>query len=325
MEENIPLNLIVRYLSNEASSDEQIQLFDWISLNVENQKRFNEFCEVWNKNYTHPEEFNEQQALHSLNTKIDSLAPIAEKKTNWLKVAAIVGVLALTATTLFVYSIKSVSPEITYVVKSNPPGQKSQLQLSDGSIVYLNAGGSIKIPEQFTDKIREVHLLQGEAFFEVQKDSLRPFIIHTGAVQTKVLGTSFNIKYDDELTTEVAVKSGLVSVGNSQITELLTVNEMLTLSGNQIIREQANMESILAWRNNTLILDNLNLADAAAKIEMWYGVEISFANTDVQGCKIAGKYKNQTLENVLKAIAYATEIEFEIKNKEVKISGKGCH
>lgn len=325
MEENIPLNLIVRYLSNEASSDEQIQLFDWISLNVENQKRFNEFCEVWNKNYTHPEEFNEHQALHSLNNKIDSLAPIAEKKTNWLKVAAIVGILALTATALFVYSIKSVSPEITYVVKTNPPGQKSQLQLSDGSIVYLNAGGSIKIPEQFTDKIREVHLLQGEAFFEVQKDSLRPFIIHTGAVQTKVLGTSFNIKYEDKLTTEVAVKSGLVSVGNSQITELLTVNEMLTLSGNQIIREQANMESILAWRNNTLILDNLNLADAAAKIEMWYGVEISFTNSAIQGCKIAGKYKNQTLENVLKAIAYATGIEFEIKNKEVKISGKGCH
>ncbi|GCC50942.1 hypothetical protein SanaruYs_11610 [Chryseotalea sanaruensis] len=324
MEENIPKELIVRYLSNEANSDEQIQLFDWISLNVENQKRFNEFCEVWNKNYTHPEEFKEQQALYSLNNKIDSLAPIAKKKTNWLKVAALIGILALTATTLFVYSIKSVSSEITYVVKTNPPGQKSQLQLSDGSIVYLNAGSSIELPEQFNDKIREVHLLKGEAFFEVQRDSLRPFIISTGAVQTKVLGTSFNIKYD-ELTTEVAVRSGLVSVSNNQSAELLTVNEKLTITGNQIIREQANLESILAWRNNTLILDNLNLADAAAKIEMWYGVEISFANSAILDCKIAGKYKNQTLENVLKAIAYATEIEFEIKNKEVKISGKGCH
>lgn len=324
MEEKIPINLIVRYLSNEASSDEQIQLFDWISLNAENQKKFNDFCEVWNKTYSHPEDFNEQQALHSLNTRIDKLAPATEKKTNWLKVAAIVSLLALTAATLFVSTIRSVSPEVVYVIKTNPPGQKSHFQLSDGSVVHLNAGSSIQLPEQFNDDLREVHLLKGEAFFEVHKDSLRPFVIHTGDVQTKVLGTSFNVKFD-ETTTEVAVKSGLVSVGNSQRSELLTVNEKLTLKGNNFVREQADLESILAWRNNTLIIDNLNLADAATKIEMWYGVEISFANTAIQECKISGKYKNQTLENVLKAIAYATEIEFEIKNKEVKISGKGCH
>lgn len=323
MEENIPINLIVRYLSNEASSDEQIQLFEWISLNAENQKRFNEFCEAWNKTYNHPEDFNEQQALHSLNTKIDNLTPQVKKKTNWLKVASIVGILAITTTTLFLYTSNSASPEITYVVKSNPPGQKSQLQLSDGSVVYLNAGSSIQLPDQFNNQTREVHLLKGEAFFEVQKDSLRPFIIHTGQVQTKVLGTSFNVRFD-ETTIEVAVKSGLVSVGNSQQTELLTVNEKLTLIGNNIMRGEADLESILAWRNNTLILDNLSLAEAATKIEMWYGVEISFANEAIQSCKIAGKYKNQTLENVLQAIAFATEIEFEIKNKEVKISGEGC-
>jgi transmembrane sensor len=324
MEQDIPINLIVRYLSNEASSDEQIQLFDWISLNSENQKRFNDFCEVWNKSYNHPEDFNEQQALHSLNTRIDKLTPAVTKKINWLKVAVIVGALAMTATTIFVSTTEFVSPEVAYVIKTNPPGQKSHFQLSDGSVVHLNAGSSIQLPEQFNDKTREVHLLKGEAFFEVHRDSLRPFIIHTGVVQTKVLGTSFNIKFDETIT-EVAVKSGLVSVSNSQQTELLTVNEKLTLQGNNLVREQADLESILAWRNNTLILDNLNLADAAIKIEMWYGVKIFFANTATQECIIAGKYKNQTLENVLKAIAHATEIEFEIKNKEVKISGKGCH
>jgi transmembrane sensor len=323
MEENIPINLIVRYLSNEASSDEQIQLFDWILVSVENQKRFNEFCDVWNKTYRNTEDFNEHQALHALNSKIDQLVPATEKKTNWLKVAATVSLLALTASTLLVSTLRSVAPEVAYVIKTNPPGQKSQLQLSDGSVVYLNAGSSIQLPEQFNDKIREVRLLKGEAFFEVQKDSLRPFIVHTGQVQTKVLGTSFNIKFDE--TTEVAVKSGLVSVGNGQQIELLKVNEKLTLKGNDIIRETTDIESVLAWRNNTLILDNLSLAEAATKIEMWYGVEISFANDAIQACKIAGKYKNQTLENILKAIAHATEIEFEIKNKEVKIAGKGCY
>jgi transmembrane sensor len=324
MEENIPINLIVRYLSNEASTDEQVQLFDWISISAENQKRFNEFCEVWHKNYSHPEDFNEQQALHALNSKIDKLSPpIVERKTNWLKVASVVVVLTLATFSLFVFNLKSVSPEIAYVIKQNPPGQKSHFQLSDGSVVYLNAGSSIRLPEKFSDQTREIELIKGEAFFDVKRDSLRPFIIHTGVVQTKVLGTSFNVSYD-EITTEVAVKSGLVQVSNPQKSELITVNEKLTVSENSILRGQADLESILAWRNSTLILDNLSLKDAAAKMEMWYGVKVSFANSAIQQCKISGKYKNQSLENVLKAIAFAIEIEYEIKNKEVKITGKGC-
>ncbi|NBP69290.1 MAG: DUF4974 domain-containing protein [Cytophagia bacterium] len=323
MEENIPINLIVRYLSNEASSDEQVQLFDWISLNAENQKRFNEFCEVWHKNYTHPEDFNEQQALHVLNTKIDKLSSVVERKTNWLKVASIVAVLTLATLSLYVFNLKSDLPEIAYIVKQNPPGQKSHFQLSDGSVVYLNAGSSIRLPEKFSNQTREVELIKGEAFFDIKRDSLRPFIIHTGVVQTKVLGTSFNVRYD-KTTTEVAVKSGLVQVSNSQKKELITVNEKITVSENSILRGQADLESILAWRNSTLILDNLSLADAAAKMEMWYGVKVSFANSATQQCKISGKYKNQSLENVLEAIAFAIEIEYEIKNKEVKITGKGC-
>lgn len=324
MEENIPVNLIVLYLSNEASSDEQIKLFDWISLNIENQKRFNEFCEAWNKNYTPLEDFNEQQALHALNKRIDLIADRSDKRTHWSKVAAVITLFAIATATIFVYIGRPVPSEIAYLIKTNPPGQKSQLQLSDGSTLYLNAGSSIKLPEQFADRTREVYLLHGEAFFEIQKDSLRPFIIHTGSVQTKVLGTSFNVRFD-KTTTEVAVKSGLVSVGDSEHVELFKVNEKATIKDNIILRDVADLESILAWRNNTLIFDNVSLAEASTTLEMWYGINISFANNAIKECKIAGKFKNQTLENVLDAIAMAIEIEFEIKNKEVKIAGKGCH
>lgn len=327
MENPVPEKLIARYLSNEATSEEQIQLFDWMSNNSEHQKIFNEYCELWNKQYKSVLTFNNHQALHKLTNKIDThethelLAP--QRVPHWWKVAAAVTLLLVATFSVFLLQKYLQAPaELTYIERTNPAGQKSTLKLSDGSTIHLNAASSLRFPEEFNGINREVYL-EGEAFFEIKKDSLRPFIIHTGDVVTHVLGTSFNIRTEREMV-EVVVASGKVKVTEGEDVAFLTASEMLTITNHQFARKHADVEKALAWKDNILLFENISLNDAALRLEKWYGVKILFSNQQVGSCRISGRYKNQSLENVLTAITYATEIQYEIKNKEVKLFGQGC-
>lgn len=325
MEKPIPEKLIVRYLSNEATSEEQIQLFNWMSNHAEHQKMFNEYCELWNNQYKSKLTFNNHQALHRLTKKIEASESVAAVQSThrWWRVAAAVTLLSVVTFSVFLLQKYLKAPaELTYIERTNPAGKKSTLKLSDGSTIHLNAASSLRFPEEFNGMKREVYL-EGEAFFEIQKDSLRPFIIHTGDVVTRVLGTSFNIRTNSK-GVEVVVASGEVKITEGTSVAFLTANEMLTVANSQFTRRNADVEKALAWKDNILLFENISLTDAARRLEKWYGVKILFANQEVGSCRISGRYKNQSLENVLTAITYATEIQYEIKNKEVKFSGQGC-
>jgi transmembrane sensor len=327
MEEKIPETLIVRYLSNEATSEEQLQLFEWMSHDALHQKLFNEYCDLWGKSYKHPISFNTSEAMQRLQHRIavEQASVEAPTTTVWLKIAASLLILFVTALSVYFlgkYSESSTTP--TYTARSTASGQKITLTLTDGSVVRLNANSTLRFPEEFKGMKREVYL-QGEAFFEVQKDSLRPFIIHTGDVHTQVLGTSFNIKTSVSQII-VAVATGKVKVTSGARTEFLLPKDKITywLQDNYWKREKTDLERELAWKSNTIIIENKTLREAADILEKWYGVHISFENNAIKNCRITGKYKNESLENVLKAISYSTETKFTLKQKEVMLYGKGC-
>jgi len=327
MDEKIPEGLIVRYLSNEASSEEQLQLFEWISQDALHQKLFNEYCDLWGKSYKHPVKFDFTKGLQRLNNRLDQEETklSTEPVSIWLKIAASLLILFVAGLSIyFLGKYMESTSAVNYTEQSNPDGQKSTILLTDGSVVQLNSNSTLRFPEVFKGMKREVYL-QGEAFFEVQKDSLRPFIIYTGTVHTQVLGTSFNIKATTA-SVEISVATGKVKVMEGTVTELLLPQEKITyqVQDKKWKREKTNLERELAWKNNTLIIENKNLQEAATLLEEWYGATISFENEAIKNCRITGKYKNESLENVLKAISYSTEIKFTLNNKEVTLLGKGC-
>ncbi len=86
------------------------------------------------------------------------------------------------------------------------------MSLSDGSVVWLNAGSSLSYNKDFSDKFREVYL-KGEAYFEVTPDSLKPFVVKSESLNVKVLGTTFNVRtYEDENLVNVVLRTGRVDV-----------------------------------------------------------------------------------------------------------------
>jgi transmembrane sensor len=325
-----PEQLIVRFLSNEASSEEQIKLFDWINENSNNQILFNQYCEIWSNSYKSPLKIDTNAALDALNKRLEfSKKELAPKRHQtaiaWWKLAAAFLVLLVAGASLHVNSSKEtpILP-VAWQERTNPPGQKSTIHLSDGTVIKLNSKSQLRFPENFAEAKREVYL-EGEAFFEVAKDASRPFLIHSGKVATEVLGTSFNIRTNGT-STEVSVATGKVKVTMDSAQEILLPNQKVTFwpEENKWERKETLLINELAWKNNTILLTNTTLEDAARILENWYGVTIEFENESIKQCRITGTYENESLKNILEAIKFSSTVDFKLSKKEVLFIGKGC-
>jgi ferric-dicitrate binding protein FerR (iron transport regulator) len=320
-------DLINRYLSGDASESEEELINDFFA--VQERK--------------HPVEDN--QLSESMWAAVDSQTRPKDcrdtgdgsRKITWLAVAASV---VLVAATVFVYVIKSYSAEDDshkWVTLDTPYGQKSIVSLPDGTRIFLNGGSYISYPEVFDPKQREVRL-QGEAFFEVAPNPDRPFIVRSGDVVTKVLGTSFNVQAFPDKHVSVTVATGRVQVALGTVDQNSTVEssarEVILTPNDQAIYQpgqpgftvtDVDLERYIAWKDNTLFFENMTLEEAARTLERWYNVTIEFDSDLIKGCRINGKYQDQSLESVLKSIQYMYHIDFDftLPNK-VRLTGDGC-
>ncbi|MBA4057892.1 MAG: hypothetical protein C0490_24460, partial [Marivirga sp.] len=196
--------------------------------------------------------------------------------------------------------------------------------LPDSSTVTLNKNTTLKYPAKFSSNKREV-ILEGEAFFEIKKDSSRPFIVHTGELTTKVLGTSFNIQTLPGTIT-VAVSTGKVMVTEGNSNKVLLPEEKVTYSvkNKTLIKERADLESVLAWNSQELIFHDTPLSDVAILLENKYHLTITFEKETLKKCLITGKFKNHSLNKILEAISYSMGVTFQKTGADIKFSGNGC-
>lgn len=279
--------------------------------------------------YRNEMEFNVTKGFDLLNHKINEQAPVLSgRKTHdyayWMKLAAAITIPLLVTLVLF-FNNPLKSNQVSMVEKSNPYGQKSIIQLSDGTIVKLNAGSSIQYPEKFSSAQRTVYL-KGEAFFEVIKDPDRPFLVVTDGIQTKVLGTSFNISaYPQDKEITVSVATGKVSVSHTDDTQVyLAPSEQARFSKNskQLSKTNIDLENTLAWKDNVLLFDASSFTEVEQKLEMWYGIEVDLRHMQASTCSITGKFKNENLVNVLEAISLSTGIGYEKNDDKITFKGR---
>ncbi|MBN8859738.1 MAG: FecR family protein [Sphingobacteriales bacterium] len=221
-------------------------------------------------------------------------------------------------------------------------GSRTTVQLSDGTKVWLNADSKIYYDEAFKSNVREVQL-EGEAFFDVKKDSSRPFIIHTSVIDIKVLGTRFNVKsYKNENETETALISGRVEIsikGSPEKKIILRPNEKLIVkhpassgtveSGNALLVVKALRKNPvyksnpeILWMDNKLVFDGETLEAVCKKLERWYNVKITIQDESLKKGAYTAIFDGETLENVLTALKITDGIDFSIHNNEVLIFTK---
>ena len=223
--------------------------------------------------------------------------------------------------------------ELARVSKSTLPGQKLKGHiLPDGTFVSLNAASKISYPAKFSAGKREV-FLEGEAFFDVKRDVKRPFLLYANGSTTKVLGTSFNVNaYPSENIVEIAVKTGKVAVypgkydENTKNAEMLLLDPKgkatINLKSREILKAPADLETILSWKENLLIFQNESFDEITRKLERWYGVKFQVDPSANPKGNWNGRFKNKSLEHVLKGLMFSSDLQFEIKGKMVSVTNK---
>ena len=227
------------------------------------------------------------------------------------------------------------------------PGSKTQIQLPDGSSVWLNASSKLTYGENFGKKLREVNLT-GEAFFDVVKDPSHPFIIHTTVVDVKVLGTAFNVRsYPNDANTETSVLRGQVevTVKNRENTryylkpnEKVIVANGLVRTSNPNTKKQEYIRPIVSiqpltyyyvdssivetsWVENKLVFqENETFSEVALKMERWYGVHISFEDPRVAEYRMYGSFTSETIRQALDALKIGFNFNYKMNKDEIIIT-----
>lgn len=202
-------------------------------------------------------------------------------------------------------------------------GVKSTLTLNDGSIIMLNSGSSIRFIKNFEIDKRVVYL-EGEAFFEVAKDSLRPFSVITGEVTTTALGTSFNISAYPNEKLNVALVEGKVAIEVLKIPEykvLLDQGEefKINIASGRYQKGTFDPDLILAWTDKKIIFQKVKFKEAIRVLENWYGVNFTVQNYPSPDLELNGVFQDETLENVLEALSYTARFRYKLNKDEVKI------
>ncbi|WP_163410728.1 FecR family protein [Flavobacterium ajazii] len=346
MQEKIFEELFENYLQKKLSEVEEQKLMELIR-NGEYDDFIKEKIHVMLKEKTGSEVMGNEESAYILrcilsepnnNREVIRLEPEKRTRKKVLRVifaaASIIALIAIGNSLFFKPKTSITTPVMEQpVIAENTSvdfSGKQLIHLPDGSTVLLNDNSSLKYEQNsFNNKTREV-TLTGEAFFDIKRNETKPFIVHTGKVQTKVLGTAFNINtHNSSNNIEVTVTRGKVQVGDAQkIYGIITPNQQIKVNKNTLSFEQNKISAsiVTEWKSNYLILDDINMEEAIALISQKYKVQISLTNEKIKNCRITASFLNdEDLDHVLKVISSVIETEYRYnKAGTIILDGKGC-
>lgn len=237
----------------------------------------------------------------------------------FMRYAAVWAGILLTASLAFWQLKKTTFKDkaITYIEKINKQGIPVRYVLPDSSTVYLAAASSLKYPERFTGTERTIQL-QGEAFFDVTSDAEKPFIIHTGDVQTRVLGTSFKVSAFAGEPLEVAVVTGKVGVsvhtGNER-KELAVLTPGLKVTWNSKTSKTSkgftDIAGLTQWKTGELIFKEHRIGRVALELERRYGIKLRFEDEETKNYQVSGTFSpEEPITSVLDMLAFVGKFKY---------------
>jgi ferric-dicitrate binding protein FerR (iron transport regulator) len=250
----------------------------------------------------------------------------SKRKNRWITIASGVAAVAILFFTLGIslqLTRNNSQQELVVMVEN---GQKASVQLPDGSQVRLNSASELRYFPDFGKKNRIVKLM-GEAFFAVESDPDKPFIVLVGDdIQVKALGTKFNVKSypnDDQITGTLI--EGKIEVSNPVLSEVLNPSEQITYQTREMRFRKThidNMEEIVFWMTDQFVFEKEILENIAKILERSYNVTISFASSDIKEIQYSGKIKNNSMENVLNLITLVSPLQYTLVDSHITFSKK---
>ena len=204
-----------------------------------------------------------------------------------------------------------------------PRGGEFQLMLEDGTKVWLNAETSLRYPQNFTGGTREVYL-EGEAYFEVARDTLHPFVVHTGIQRLTVLGTGFSITaYRDDDYLQTTLVEGKVKVELSGRIYHLNPNEQITYNRNnkQVSLTPVDVQEFTAWKDGKYVFSRKRLEDMLNTLSRWYDFQVLYQDDSVKEKLFSGELRRfENFNDILRKIEKSGNVKFSVEGRTVIVS-----
>ena len=228
---------------------------------------------------------------------------------------------------LFYNNPTLIKTKTVYNTIETPRGGQYKILLPDGTRIWLNAGSTLKYPLNFEKHHRKVEL-SGEAYFEVSKNELRPFIVYSDNQSVQVLGTNFNIStYRDDSSSKTTLLEGSVKVtrSNSKNYKVIIPGQQSEISKNlkdSITIKQVDLDAVIGWKDGYFIFDDEPLESILTKISRWYDVEIQYSdlipNRHLAYSGTISKYSK--VSKVLKKLELTESVHFKIDGRRIMVT-----
>ena len=298
---------LYKFFEGEATPDEKKAVRKWLEESEDNKNELLREREFFDAIIL--SEDNKEKLLKPVKKSFFSYAIVREL----LKIASVMIIMVLIGSYFYsrkMEAIRSATHTITV-----PAGQRANIQLSDGTNIWLNARSTMNYPAYFTGNSRDVQL-EGEGYFEVKQHNHQPFIVHTHTYDIKVLGTKFNVEsYKDPDDFSTALMEGSV-----EITSQINPDQPVLLSpGHQAIHENNTLTvrpiedyDIYRWREGLICFKEVDFTELMERFEKSYGIRIIIENKKLTNKVFSGKFRiSDGVDNALRILQKEGNYTFE--------------
>ena len=344
--------LLIRYLTETVTAEENMQVEQWCTMSDENQKILEQLyftLQVSNRLRV-IQSVNHNEALCNFKNRIETKGKSIRRKImiqRFQQIAAVLFLPVLLLSSWLFLQINGIPPK--YIELRSNPGMVTTIELPDGSKVWLNGGSYLRYPRIFKSRNREVEM-NGQAYFEIVPNAQQPFLVKTSeSFSLEVLGTSFNLlAYKDEDIIETTLVKGSVRLKLLQngkiIQHVMEPNEKVVytkdkelkskkiitgLTNNHQVVPSTNIDSEIktepikiatvdpkydiAWKDHQILFKNHPMEEVIRTIGRYYNVQFVVKNNKVINSKITGKFSNEQLPQVMEYLRIASGIKYKIE------------
>lgn len=316
--------LITKYFEGEITAAERKSLFSMIQTDEKLRKDFSSVQNLYALSSWLPNENDEFEAVDKLAAFKQIHCRRKRYPIHIIKHAAgyAAAICITILSTWMVMNDREPAEEmVTYEEFTTPSGQRAMVKLHDGTTVWLNARSTLRYPNHFAREERKVEL-DGEAFFDVEHNEHKPFVVSTEKLDIKVLGTKFNVfAYKGREEFNTALLEGSVKVYermNEEKALFMNPNECVELKDNKLVKRPMGNTDFLLWKEGIYAFDDVPFEDIIKKFELYYDIVITVNNSKLMKYKFSGKFRQrdgvESALRTLRKVYYFTYIKDEENN-----------
>ncbi len=336
--QDIDESLLLQYLLGNTENENRSMVENWLDADSGNRKNLDRLEALWletGKLNPPPLVVDVDKAWERFSDRTKDLEkPLAGISRQSVSIRFLRFALGAAAMILLIFGIYTTIRLFTVKVKEIEMAAGTSIisdTLPDGSMVTLNRQSKLSYPEEFTNEERCL-TLTGEAYFNVSKDPLKPFIVDAGRAKVKVLGTTFNVSAYPEKEIRVTVNEGrvLFFVVDTLLKDTSSIVLEAGMTGTlkpgaaspEIVTD--SIPDNLFWVNHTFDFNGTPLAEVFRMLEQYFDIKVSVSQQDILNCRLSASFVNDPADRIMTVVAESFGLKLSMKGKNYNLSGNGC-